>query len=168
MTVNAQSNVENDLVRASLLSRHHSASLVVLGVSVSIVVYVAVGLIVLSKNGSYQQAPQLRIPLYAGALFLALGSIALRRTQLRWLKLETVAGLRGIEGLLKYLVNMTIVLVAIAEVIALLGLILCFLGGGQRDILALGATGLILALSTYPKRAAWEKMVEFLAPEASA
>jgi len=168
MTANAQQNYDNDSDRSRLISSHHSASLIVLAIAISIILYVAIGLAVLSRNGSYQEAPQMRVPFYAGALFLALGAIFLRRTQLRWFKLETVAGLRGIEGLLKYLVSTTVILAAIAEVIGVLGLALCFLGGGQRDVLALGATGLVLALSSYPRRSAWEKTLEYLSSRANA
>jgi hypothetical protein len=167
MTAQNQAELDNRLDGARLLSSHHYASLIVLGVALSIVIYVAVGLVWLSSRGPYGGALQMRVPIYVGALFLAMGAIVLRRTQLRWLKLETITGLRGVEGLLKYLVSTTIVLVVIAEVIGLLGLVICLLGGGQRDLLALGATGLVLALSTYPKRTAWEKTVRYLSADAN-
>jgi hypothetical protein len=166
MTARNQADVSNQLDGAALLSSHHYASLVVLGVALSIVIYVAVGLVWLSSKEPYGGSPQMRVPIYAGALFLAMGAIVLRRTQLRWLKLETITGLRGVEGLLKYLVSTTIVLVVIAEIIGLLGLVICLFGGTQRDLLALGATGLVLALSTYPKRTAWEKTVKYLSADA--
>jgi len=166
MADDSDSTMEIARAQSRILSSHHQASLIMLGVAMSIVIDGGVGLGILNGKGPSEGAPQLRIPFYVAALFLALGSIALRRTQLRWLKLETVSGAGGVDGLLKYLVTTTIVLAAIAEVIGLLGLILCFLGGGQRDVLALGATGLVLALASYPKRAAWEKTVAYLGGDA--
>lgn len=167
MAESSQATLSSAQVRARILSSHHFASLIILGVALSAVVYLAVGLVILNARGPDHEAPQLRIPFYTVALFLGLGSIFLRRTQLRWLKLEVVSGYGGLEGLLKYLVNTTILLAGMAEVIGLLGLILCFIGGDLRDVVTLGLIALVLAISSYPRRSAWEKTVAYLQPDTS-
>ena len=141
------------------------AWLVLISISVSIAVYTVVGLLVVTSRGAGQPPPQLRIPFFVAGLFLALGSFTFRRTQLRWIKLQAVAGARGREGLVKYMVNVTIISVAMAELIGLIGLALSFLGGTQRDVLTLGGVALIVSLQCYPRRAAWERTVDYLVSE---
>jgi hypothetical protein len=167
MAESSQATVSGAQMRARILSSHHFASLIILGVALSAVAYLAVGLVVLNTRGADHEPPELRIPFYTAALFLGLGSIVLRRTQLRWLKLEVVSGYGGLEGLLKYLVNTTILLGGIAEVIGLLGLILCFVGGDLRDVVTLGLIALVLAIASYPRRSAWEKTISYLQPDTS-
>ena len=144
---------------------HRVAWLILVAVSVSIAIYIVMGLIIVNSRGAVQEPPQLRIPFYVAALFLALGSFTFRRTQLRWIKLQGVAGTRGREGLVKYLVNVTIISVVMGELIGLIGLALAFLGATQRDVLTLGGVGLIVSLSCYPRRIAWERTVDYLFPD---
>ncbi|HEY6330141.1 MAG TPA: hypothetical protein VI756_12455 [Blastocatellia bacterium] len=167
MAESSQATVSRAQVQARILSSHHFASMVILGVALSTIAYLAAGLAVLNARGTDHEPPQLRIPFYTVALFLGIGSVILRRTQLRWLKLETVSGYGGLDGLLKYLVNTTMLLAGIAELIGLLGLVLCFVGGGLRDVVTLGMIALVLAISSYPKRSAWEKTIAYLQPDTS-
>jgi len=132
----------------------------------AIVIYVALGLVFLNTRDPAPRPLQARIPLFVIALFLALGSIAFRRAQLRWLRLEVVGGLRGPEGLIKHFFNTALVSAALAEMIGILGLMLVFLGGDTRDVLSLGVVALLIILTSYPRRSAWEKAVEYFAANA--
>jgi hypothetical protein len=114
------------------------------------------------SQGGSAGLPPLRITFYVAALFLAIGSFTFRRTQLRWFKLQAVAGIRGREGLVKYLANITLASVAMAELIGLLGLVLSFLGGDRRDVLTFGLVAMIVALASYPRRIAWERTTNYL------
>jgi len=147
---------------SAIRAAHRVAWLVLVAISISVAIYTVVGLLVVAARSEPQEQPQLRIPFYVAALFLALGSFAFRRTQLRWIKLQAVAGTRGRAGLVKYLVNTTIISVGMAELIGLLGLILSFMGASQRDVLTLGIVALIVGLSCYPRRLAWERTVDYL------
>jgi len=136
--------------------------MVVVVVMLSLVGYVGACSIITSGGQSGGTAA--RIPVYVAALFIALGSIALRRAQMRWLRLSTVAEVRGAEGLIRHLLNTTIILAALAEVIGLLGLVLCFSGGVIRDSLIMGAVAFLIVLPVFPRRQVWEKAVADLAP----
>jgi hypothetical protein len=129
----------------------------------SIAAYVVAGLVVLSGRGS-TDGSLTRVPIYVAALFIALGSVALRRSQMRWLRLATVAEVRGAEGLVRHLLSTTIILAALAELIGLLGLVLCFTGGGVRDVLIMGGVALLIVLPVFPRRGVWKKAVADLAP----
>jgi hypothetical protein len=145
---------------------HRIGLIVVVAVMLSIAASMVAGLIVLNSNGP-SEGSATRVPIYVAALFIALGSVALRRSQMRWLRLATVAEVRGAEGLVRHLLNTTIVLAALAELIGLLGLVLCFTGGGVRDVLIIAAVALLIVLPVFPRRKVWEKAVADLAPEVS-
>jgi hypothetical protein len=148
----------------SVDAAHRVGLMVVVAVMLSVIGYVAAGLIVLNgKNGS-SDGSSARVPIYVAALFIALGSVALRRSQMRWLRLATVAEVRGAGGLIRHLLNTTIILAALAELIGLLGLVLCFIGGDMRDVLIMGAVALLIVLPVFPRRRVWEKTVADLAP----
>src|SRR5215472_17211718 len=126
---------------SAIRAAHRLAWLIMISISISVAIYTVVGLLVVAARGEPQEQPQLRIPFYVAALFLALGSFSFRRTQLRRIKLQGVAATRGREGLVKYLVNVTIIAIVMGELIGLIGLALAFLGATQRDVLTLGSVG---------------------------
>src|SRR5215470_9101806 len=151
------------LIGMKVDAAYRTGLLVVVVVMMSIVGYVGAGAIISSKGG-VSDAMSVRVPVYVAALFIALGSIALRRSQMRWLRLSAIAEVRGAEGLIKHLLNTTIILAVLAEVIGLLGLVLCFSGGVIRDSLIMGAVAFLIVLPVFPRRQVWEKAVADLAP----
>ena len=124
---------------------HRTALTLVLALAMSIVVYTGVGLLILNLRGAVTQT-QLPYSFYAAAAVLAIGSILLRRAQLHRMKLEVVAGTRGVEGLIKHLLNATILAAAIAEVIGVLALVVAFFGGDKSDVIRLGVVALAVSL----------------------
>ena len=126
----------------------------------SIVIYTGVGLLILNLRGPGPQA-QLRYSFYAAAAVLAIGSILIRRAQLHRMRLEAVAGTRGVEGLIKHLLNATILAAAIAEVIGVLALVVAFFGGDKNDVIRLGVVALAVSLYNYPRRSAWQRAVDY-------
>jgi hypothetical protein len=128
--------------------------------ALSIVVYVGVGLLILNLRGASVQG-ELPYPFYAAAAALAIGSIVLRRAQLHRMKLEFVAGTRGVDGLIKHLLNTTILASALAEVIGVLALVVAFFGGDQSDVIRLGLVALVISIFNYPRRSAWQRVVDY-------
>ena len=139
---------------------HRTALTLVLALAMSIVIYTGVGLLILNIRGAGEQT-ELPYTFYAVAAVLAIGSILLRRAQLHRMKLEVVAGTRGVEGLIKHLLNATILAAAIAEVIGALALVVAFFGGDQSDVIRLGVVALAVSLYNYPRRSAWQHAVDY-------
>ncbi|HEY7546083.1 MAG TPA: hypothetical protein VID27_14425, partial [Blastocatellia bacterium] len=52
---------------------------------------------------------------------------------------------------------------ALAEAIGVLGLLIGFLGGSQMEVISLGVISFAMTLSNYPRRAAWEQVVDYFA-----
>lgn len=153
--------------RTSLDSRvvaaHRTASLIVLAIAGSILVYIAIGLYIVVSRPAQGLSPQQLYGFYVAAVFLAFGSIALRRTQMRRLRLEVVVGLRGIDGLLRHFFQITLMTAALAEIIGILALLAGIMGGDQNDVVRLGVVALVVELFTYPRRRAWQQTIDYFA-----
>ncbi len=145
---------------ARLAGAYRTALTLVAALAMSIVIYAGLGLLILSLRGASSQA-QPPYSFYAAAAVLAIGSILIRRAQLHRMKLEVVAGTRGIEGLIKHLLNTTILAAAIAEVIGVLALVVAFVGGDRNDVIRLGVVAMAVSLYNYPRRSAWERAVDY-------
>jgi hypothetical protein len=152
-------------LNSQVAAAHKTALIIVLTFAMSIVIYMGVGLLKLNLKGANVQA-QLPFPFYGGAAALAIGSILVRRALLHRAKLEVVAVTRGVEGLIKHLLNSTIIAAAISEVIGLLALVVAFFGGDQNDVIRLSLVGLAVLVWNYPRRSAWERAVYYFAATA--
>lgn len=139
---------------------HRTALILVLAFAMSIVIYVGVGLLILNLRGANTRA-QLPYAFYAAAAALAIGSIVIRRAQFHRIKLEVVAATRGADGLTRHLLNATVLAAAIAEVIGVLALVVAFFGGDQNDVIRLGVVALAVSLYNYPRRSAWQRVVDY-------
>lgn len=151
---------DSEETHSRVAAAHRTALTLVMALAMSIVIYTGVGLLILNLRVASPQA-ELPYSFYAAAAVLAIGSILLRRAQLHRIKLEVVAGTRGVEGLIKHLLNATILAAAIAEVIGVLALVVAFFGGGQSDVIRLGVVALAVSLYNYPRRSAWQRAVDY-------
>lgn len=141
---------------------HARASMVVLAFAASIVLYVVIGIFnIRSRSGAGATDPPYSF--YVGAIFLALGSIAYRRAQMRRLRLDAVAALRGVDGLIKHFFQVTLISAALAELIGVLAVIISLVGGEQSDVIRLGVVALVVEIFTYPRRSAWQRAVAYFA-----
>lgn len=145
-----------------LAAAYKTALIIVLTFAISIVIYMGVGLLKLNLRGEKTQG-QLPFAFYGTAAALAIGSILVRRALLHRAKLEVVAVTRGVEGLIKYLLNSTIIAAAIAEVIGMVALLVAFFGGDQNDVVRLSIVGLAVLVWNYPRRSAWQRAVYYFA-----
>ena len=103
-------------------------------------------------------------PFFPGALriailFFGLGAIALRRTRFAAMRLQDIAGLRGISALLKTLQGTTVQLAMLALAISLMGFIGTILTNNEYEMLRAGLVAIAVLLYCYPRRSAWERVV---------
>jgi hypothetical protein len=145
--------------RDRVATAHRTALTLVLAFAMSIVIYAGVGVLILDMRRMNPRA-DLPYAFYAAAAILAIGSIIIRRAQLHRMKLEVVAA-RGVEGLIKHLLNATILAAAMAEIIGVLALVVVFFGGGQSDVIRLGVVALAVSIYNYPRRTAWQQLVDY-------
>jgi len=162
VTPNPEQALLSEPLNSQVVAAHKTALIIVLTFAMSIVIYMGVGLVKLNlKSGSVQA--ELPFAFYGGAAALAIGSILVRRALLHRTKLEVVAVTRGLDGLIKHLLNATILAAALAEVIGVLALVVAFFGGETNDVIRLSVVGLAVLVWNYPRRSAWERAVYYFA-----
>ncbi len=109
-----------------------------------------------SQNSISQQS---LIILWAAIIFVALGTFILRRLFFRWDRLKDITLLKGVSGLLKTLQSNAIILGALAETIAIIGLLIAILSGAKFEMFRAGVVSLILFLINFPRKSVWRKIV---------
>ena len=92
-------------------------------------------------------------------IFLGVGSIVFRRTRFQAMRLQDIGALRGASGLLETLQTTTVIVAVIADVIAVLGLLISAMTGAGTDMLYFGVIAVAVLLYCYPRRAAWAAVV---------
>ena len=165
MITRSEETVAREALHARVAAVHGKAKTIVLAVAISILLLTAVGFW-LAGSRSVTRTGQMPVSFVVGVIFLALGATAIRRTQLRWLRLQAVGTLRGVEGVLKHLLRMTVIVVALAEAIGVLALLVGIFAGEQFYVLVFGLVAMVVLLSSYPRRMAWERAAEYFAANA--
>lgn len=89
-----------------------------------------------------------------------LGSVVLRRTKFSAMRLQDVAALRGISGLLATLQNTTILLSLIGIAIAIMGFIVTMMANDWIHVRNAGVIVIGVLLYSYPSRASWQRVVQ--------
>jgi len=88
-------------------------------------------------------------------LVLGLGAVVWRRTKFQTMRLEDIAGLAGVSGLLKTLEKTTIQLALLGAAIAIIGFIATLMTGNERYTYWAGAISVIVFVYCYPTKQSW-------------
>ena len=146
---------------AELARRHRAASL-----AVQLLVTASLLLVVLAYAGVRLPLESLQFPpaaygtIWIVILFLGLGAVAFRRWRFNAVRLQGVASLGGPPALLATLQTTTLLLAALAALVALGGFVLYSVWREPTDMLKAGVVALAVLLYAYPRRAAWRQVVE--------
>jgi hypothetical protein len=160
-------NAEQSTGRTRVAAAYRVAMSIALWLTAGIVLYIVIGLMILGSRSTVPR-DQLLIPFYGAAAMCALGALVLRRIQMQGSRLESVAVRRGIAGLLGHLVTTTIISGALAEVVAVLGLLLSLLTSDLTHVLRLGVVALAVSVYNFPRLRAWQLAVEYFEQTAGA
>lgn len=104
--------------------------------------------------------PTLTTALWIAVLIFGLGAVTLRRTRFMAMRLQDIAALEGASGLLASLQKTTLLVALIGGLIAVMGFIVWTLTGESFDMLRAGLVAVAVLLYSYPRRAAWQRVVE--------
>jgi hypothetical protein len=140
--------------QAEVARRHKAAATTVLGLLVatillSIVAFLAGPYLIEKPN------PPLDIAVRILILILGLGAVVWRRTKFQSMRLQDIAGLAGVTGLLKTLEKTTVQIALLGAAIALTGFICTLITGNQRYSYWAGAIAVIVFVYCYPTKASW-------------
>jgi hypothetical protein len=144
--------------------RFRLASMIVYAMLASVFIYFLVAYFFSQTRevtvGSMARYEELRRPLYGIAVVLSLGVIVFRRLSLSHARTNRVYVTRGATGVVQQMMMTTIIVAAMSEAVALLGLILTLLGRLLEDMWRLGIVGAVLLVYHFPRRSAWQRMIE--------
>src|ERR1051325_4564313 len=140
--------------QAELARRHKAAATTVLGllaatVLLSIVAFLARPYFTDRPNIVLDMAVRIVI------LILGLGAVVWRRTKFQPMRLQDIAGLDGVTGLLKALEKTTIQLALLGAAIASIGFVATLMTGNERYTYWAGAIAVIVFIYCYPTRQSW-------------
>lgn len=92
-------------------------------------------------------------------VIVGIGAVTLRRTRFAAMRLQDIAALRGISGLLATLQNTTVQIALLGGLIAILGFFLMMVTADPSKMVFIGIAALAVLIYSYPRRAAWQRVV---------
>jgi hypothetical protein len=98
--------------------------------------------------------------LWIAILALAVGVFLLRRVLFAPATLRDAAVVGGSNGLLKSLQTKIILLVTIAEIVAILGFIISLTSGNWTDMLRAALVAAVLFFINFPRKSVWQKLAD--------
>jgi hypothetical protein len=104
--------------------------------------------------------PFLKGALSIGIVLFGFGAVTLRRTRFASARLQDIAALRGASGLLATLQNTTMLVALAGGAIALMGFVITMNSGDEFDMVRLGLIAVAVLLYAYPRRSAWQRVVD--------
>jgi hypothetical protein len=152
--------------QAELTRRHKAASTTVIGLLVATVLLSVVAFLA-RPYFTEQPNPPLDIAVRILILVLGLGAVVWRRTKFQSMRLQDIAGLAGVTGLLKTLEKTTIQLALLGAGIASIGFVATLVTGNERYTYWAGAIAVIVFVYCYPTKSSWLRAVYRFTEKAS-
>jgi hypothetical protein len=140
--------------QAELARRHKSAATTVVGLLVASVLLSVVALLADpylddKPDGNLNMAVSIVI------LILGLGAVVWRRTKFQTVRLQAIAGLAGVQGVLKTLEKTTVQLALLGAAIALAGFVTTLLTGNPWQTYRASAIAVVVFIYCYPTKTSW-------------
>lgn len=140
--------------QTELARRHKAAATTVLGLLVATVL---LSVLAFLAKPYFTEKPNVVLDMAVRIviLVLGLGAVVWRRTKFQAMRLQDIAGLAGVTGLLKTLEKTTIQLALLGASIAIIGFIATLMTGNERYTYWAGAIAVIVFVYCYPTRQSW-------------
>jgi hypothetical protein len=147
--------------QAELARRHKSAATTVAGLFIATVLLSIVAFV--ARPYLIEKPPNLPLDMAVRilVLVLGLGTIIWRRNKLSPMRLQDIAGLQGVSGLVKTLEKVTIQMAILAESIATIGFVVTLVTGNELYTYWSGAIAAVVLVYCYPTKSSWLRMVYY-------
>jgi hypothetical protein len=152
---------------APLDQRIRVASILVAAIAMSVVVFAVIGTI-LAKTSDGQMPAGLLVGIVSASFFALLTSVIVRRINYQPVRLRQVYEAAGEAGLATHMLRTTIVSAALAEAVAVFGLVLGMISGDTYYLYALCAIALLGVLSNFPRARRWRELSFEISAQAGA
>ena len=143
------------VAQAEITRRHKAAATTVLGLIVATVLLSIVAFLGKPYFREQPADPPLHMAVQILILALGLGSIIWRRTKFAAARLQDIAGLYGVSGLVRTLEKTTLQLAILAAGIAAVGFVATLMTGSEVYTYRAGAVAILVLIFYYPKKSAW-------------
>ncbi|CAN5275069.1 hypothetical protein BH20ACI1_BH20ACI1_23420 [soil metagenome] len=143
---------------AEIEKRYRLTAIIVLTQILTTIVLIVVGWFYAASSEN-AASPDSLLALWIAVIFIAVGTFFLRRMLNRWERLKNIALTKGISGVLAALQTNSLIIGALAEVIAVIGFLIAVLGGVKFDVFRAGAVALLVFLINFPRKTVWKKIV---------
>jgi hypothetical protein len=141
--------------QAELARRHKAASVTVAGLFIATVLLSIVAFVARPYYIEKPPNPPLDIAVRIVVLILGLGAIVWRRNKFSGMRLQDIAGLEGVSGLIRTLEKTTIQIAILAEAIATIGFISSLVMGNELYTYWSGAIAAVVLVYCYPTKSSW-------------
>ena len=94
-------------------------------------------------------------------LFFGLGAVAWRRNRFSAMRLQDIAGVAGVTGLIKTLESTTLQLALFAAAIALIGFVVTLIQGNELYTYWSCAIAVVVLIYCFPTKSSWLKTVRY-------
>jgi|SRR3984893_1539804 len=150
-------------VQSELVQRHKATARTVRALLIAVILLCVLAF-VSRRFLTEQNNPSLHMAVLITILVLGLGAIAFRRTRFATMRLEDIAALRGLSGLLITLQRTTLQIAFIGTTAAVIGFVATLMTGNDFYTYRAGLVALAILLYCYPVRRSWEKAVQRFSP----
>ncbi len=141
------------------LSRRFKSTAIVINILITLTLMLAAITVLLGRSAVQKDNPTLNMGWRIAVVILGFCVIALRRTKFAAMRLQDIAALRGISGLLAALQQTTVQVAVLCGTITVVGAAASILTGYSSYTLLSAVISLALLISCYPRKSAWQRVV---------
>lgn len=147
--------------QAELARRHKAAATTVVGLLIATILFAVLALV--ARPYLVEKPPNLPLDWATRivVLFLGLGAIAWRRNRFSAMRLQDIAGIAGVAGLIKTLEKTTIQLALLAVAIAIIGFVVTVIQGNELYTYWSCAIAVVVLIYSFPTKSSWLKIVYY-------
>ena len=147
--------------QTELARKHKAAATTVLGLLVAVILLCVIAFV--SRSYLELKPPNLSLDWATRlvVLFLGLGAIVWRRNRFSAMRLQDIAGVAGVTGLIKTLESTTLQLALVADAIALIGFAVTLIQGNELYTYWSCAIAVVVLIYCYPTKSSWLKTVRY-------
>jgi hypothetical protein len=145
--------------QAELARKYKAAATTVAGLFISTVLLSVVAFVARPYLIEKPPNPPLDIAVRILVLVLGLGAIVWRRNKFSAMRLEDIAGLQGVKGLIKTLEKTTVQIAVLAEGVATIGFITTLVTGNELYTYWSGAIAAVVLVYCFPTKSSWLRTI---------
>ncbi|MFN2456015.1 MAG: hypothetical protein ABR577_17560 [Pyrinomonadaceae bacterium] len=141
------------------LTRRYKKTAMIVNALITLTLLLVAIVVAATRSSVTRNNPSLDIAWRILVPLCGLGAVVLRRTKFSAMRLQDIAALRGISGLLAALQTTTTQVALLGGAITLMGVAVTAVTGDAYYAIGSGIIALAVLLYCYPRKSAWQRVV---------